>query len=194
MRIPHIRYHAPVRRGDVAQRRNFTRGGHPHLHHRRFVLRSKIQQLQRQAEVVVQIPLRLQHPELCPQYCSNRLLRRRLTRRARYRHHAPAPVPPHCCRQRLQRLQRIIHQQQRMLMPLRQQIARPFLRHHSRARALPERLRNKIMRIEALAADRKEQVAGNQRSRINRVSGRLPRQPAMRHRKLRARPLRNLLQ
>ena len=54
-------HHAAIRLRQPGQRSNFARVRHPHLDDCDLVLGLQLQQLQRHAEVVVQIALRLQH-------------------------------------------------------------------------------------------------------------------------------------
>ena len=86
---------------------------HAHLQDRIFVFRLQPQQLQRQAEAVVQIALGLEHVELRAQRRGHGFLGGGLARRAGNRHQPPAPLAAHMRGQRLQRRQRVFGNQQR---------------------------------------------------------------------------------
>ena len=98
-----VRPDAHVGLGDLHQRLNFARVVHPELDDRHFGAVPQFEQGQRQADVVVQVPARPHDPVPQPEERRRNLLRRRLARAARDRHHAGAGAPPHPPRQRLQR-------------------------------------------------------------------------------------------
>ena len=171
VRVAHVGHDAPVRRSDPAQRRDFARVRHAHLDHRNLVFRLKLEQLQRQAEVVVQVALRLQHAKRVAEHRRNGFLGRGLSGAAGHRHDALAPMAAHGRSQRLQCDQRIVsHHQQRMRMSPRAADRVPCCSHHRRAAPLLERGGDKVMGIVALAADGEEEVAGRERARIDGVS------------------------
>ncbi len=113
VRRAHVGDHAPVGRGNQRQRGDLAGVVHAHLDHRDLVLRLQAQQLQRQAEAVVQIALGLEHVELCAQRRGNRFLGGGLAGRAGDGHHAPAPLAAHVRGQGLQRKQRVFGDEQR---------------------------------------------------------------------------------
>ncbi len=65
---------APVGRGDARQCGNLARVVHAHLDHGDFMLRHQAQQLQGQAEVVVQVTLGFEDAKFCAERRSNGFL------------------------------------------------------------------------------------------------------------------------
>ena len=59
----------PLRRGDAGKRGDFSEMVHAHFNHGDFVFGLQAQQLQGQAEGVVEIALRLEDIELCAEGC-----------------------------------------------------------------------------------------------------------------------------
>ena len=92
--------HAPVGRGDARQRGNLAGVIHAHLDHGEFVLRHEAQQLQGQAEIVIQIALGFEDAELCAERGGDGFLGGGFPGRAGDGHHAPAPLAAHMVSQR----------------------------------------------------------------------------------------------
>ena len=102
MRVAYVGDDTPVGRSDPAQRGNFSCRRHAHLDDRDLVLRRKLQKLQRQTKVVVQVALRLQHAKLRCQYGRNRFLGGRFAGRAGYGDDPFAPMAAYGRSERLQ--------------------------------------------------------------------------------------------
>ena len=94
---------APVGRGDAGQGGDLAGVVHAHLDDGDLVLRLQAQQLQRQAEGVVEIALRLEHVELCAERGGDGFLGGGFAGRAGDGHDALAPLAAHMRGQRLQR-------------------------------------------------------------------------------------------
>ncbi len=154
---------APVGRGDAGERGDFAAVVHAHFDDGDFVLGLEAQQLQRQAEGVVEIALRLEHAELCGERGGDGFLGGGFAGRAGDGDDAPAPLAAHMRGQRLQGEQRIFGDEQRHGQRGVGQ------RGHARARddggdgAAGEGGGDEIVAVETLAAHGKEQVAGRRR-------------------------------
>ena len=149
---------------------------HPHLKYRDIMLRLQAQQLQRQAEVVVQVAFGLQHVELRAEHRSYALLRGRLARRARDADHTLAPLLTHPFGQRLHRCKHAIfaiirNPHQLGLIEVRRR--QPSLTHHRSRSPIRNGGLDIIMSIDALALHREEQLPGANGARINRIRNRL---------------------
>ena len=153
---------------------------HPHLQHRDIMDGLQTQQLQRQAEVVVQVALRLQHVKGRPQHLRDTLLGGRLAGRARDADHAlvaqAGPLRPRPVRHGLQGAQHAVAdgvgqaQQTALVYGGRRQ---PALAHHGRHGSVGQRGFHILVPVHTVAMHRKEQVARGQRARVNRIAGRL---------------------
>ena len=105
--VAHVGPHADVGLGNAHERADLPGVIHPQFHHRHVRPARQLQQRERQADVVVQVPLVLHHPEPRGQQGRNRFLGRGLARASRDRHHLRARRLPHRVRQVLQRRQRV---------------------------------------------------------------------------------------
>ncbi len=114
MRSADVGDDAPVGRGDARQRGDFAGVVHAHFDDRDFVLGHEAQQLQRQAEAVIQIALRLEHVELCAERGGDGFLGGGFSGRAGDGDNAPAPLAAHMSGERLHREQRIFGDEERV--------------------------------------------------------------------------------
>ncbi len=164
--------HAPVGRGDAGQRGNFAGVIHAHLDDRDFVLGHEAQQLQRQAEVVVQIALRFEHVEFCAERGGHGFLGGGFSGRAGDGDDAAAPLAAHVRGQRLQGDERIFGDQERVGKRGIGQGSGARARDDGGDCAALECGGDEIVAVEALAAHGKEQLAGRDGARVNGVAGR----------------------
>ncbi len=102
----------PIGVSDASQRSDFAGMRHPHLDHGNLMLRLQFEQLQGHAEFVVEVSMRFQNREARSQNFRNRLFGGGLAGAASHPDHALVPMPAHRGGQRLQRDQRIVHDQQ----------------------------------------------------------------------------------
>ena len=163
---------APVGRGDARQRGNFAGVVHAHFDHGEFVLRLEAQQLQRQAEGVVQIALRLEDVELCAERGGDGFLGGGFAGRAGDGDDAFAPLAAHMRGQRLQGDERIFGNQERSGERGVGQRGDARARDHGGDRSALERGGDKVVAVEPLAAHGKEQLARRHGARVDGVAGR----------------------
>ena len=108
-----VGHDAPVGRGDAREGSDLAEVVHAHFDDGVFVLGLEAQQLQRQAEGVVQIALRLEHVELRAERGGDGFLGRGLAGRTGNGDDALAPLAAHMRGQGLQRDERIVGDEQR---------------------------------------------------------------------------------
>jgi len=167
VRRSHVGHHAPVGSGDARQRRDLARMVHPHFHNRNFMLRFQTQQLQRKAESVVEIALRFEHVELCSQRGGHRFFGCGFAGRAGNGHHPPSPLAAHMRGQGLQRIQRVFgNQQRRTQRSVGQRCHERPLDHRGHRPALKSRS-YKIVPVQPVAANCKEQLSRGHGTRVN---------------------------
>ena len=102
---------SPIGTGNARERGDFAGMRHAHLDHRDLMLGLELQQLQRQSKGIVQIPFGFKYREARAQNLGDRLLRGGLACTAGDGDDAFVPMPPHRGRERLQRFERIVHEQ-----------------------------------------------------------------------------------
>ena len=156
VRRAHVGDHAPVGRGDARQGGDLAGVIHAHLDDGDFVLRREAQQLQGQAEAVVEIALGLEDVELCAQRRGHGFLGGGFSRRAGDGDDEPAPLAANMRGQRLQREERIFGDEKRTGERGIGQGSDARARHDGGDGSALERGGHKVMAIEALAAHRKE--------------------------------------
>jgi hypothetical protein len=162
--------HAPVGRGDQGQGGDLAGVVHAHLDDRDLVLGFEAQQLQGQAEAVVEIALRLEHVELCAQGRGNRFLGGGLAGRAGDGHHALAPSAANVRGQGLQRAERIFGDEQRHGQRGVGQRGHSRARDHRGHSSAFHCGGHKVVAVVALAAHREEELARGDGARVNRVA------------------------
>ena len=109
VRVADVGPHADVRLGDADQRPDFAGMIHAELDHRDLRPRPQLQERERQADVVVQIPLVPEHPVTRRQELRRDFLRRGLARAAGDRDDRRARPPADVAREVLQRARRVLH-------------------------------------------------------------------------------------
>ena len=152
MGTPHVRHQPVVGLHDLCQQGYLAGVVGARLDDGHLVLRTKAQQRQRYADMVVQVALSVQHTVALAQHGRQQLLRRRLAVGARHLYDRPAEAAPVACRQRLQGLQHVGHQH----------VAAVTLHDHfgivddSDGTTLRQRLGGKAVAVERLAPQGKE--------------------------------------
>ncbi len=133
---------------------------------------AQLEQRQREADVVVQVPGRLHHPVAQPEERRRHVLRRGLAGAARDRHDARPRLPPHPPRQALQRAGAVGHHDQRPAGDrVLRQVAHRAAHHDAPHAPAAERRLDEVVAVEPVAANRDEEVAGLQRPRVDRDAG-----------------------
>ena len=165
------------------QQADLARVVHPEFDHRDLGPVAKLEQRQRQADVVVEVAVVAEHPVAGrPSSVGRDFLRRRLARAAGDGHHRARPTRDGRMRARRCRARgRVVHlhhgdgRVERRRAPAR----RRDTTTPGRAR-LRGPLRTKRVAVEALADDRDEEVAGPQRARVDREPVESPPSPGRR--------------
>ncbi len=109
VRVAHVGPHAHVRLGHADQHADFPRVVHAELHHRDVRAMPKLEQRERQSEVVVEVARILHDLERSAQQRRNRFLRAGLACAPGDGHHPCARLLPHGPPEALQRVRRVIH-------------------------------------------------------------------------------------
>ena len=168
-----VRHHSCFRLRDLGEARDFTPCGHPHLQHGNLVSRFEREQRQGQAVLVVQVPLGLVYGEPRGQQCGDQFLSGRLAGAPGDANHVASPFPANRASQVLKRPSCIAHRNEQRSQRGRDSLPKPLLDHSSHGAAF-ERLRHKLVPIEAPSPDGKEQRAGSDRSRVDRIAAHKP--------------------
>ncbi len=134
------------------------------------MLRLQAQQLQRQAEAVVEIALGPEHIEFRAQRDGNRLLGGGLAGRAGDGHHALAPLPADVRGQGLQGCERLLGDQQRRGQRGVGQRGDACARNHRGYGPAFDGGGHKIVAVEAFPTHREEELAWSDSARVNRVA------------------------
>ena len=132
---------------------------HAHLDHGELVLGLKAQQLQWKAKAVIQIALRPEHVEFRAKRCGNRFLRSGFTCRAGDADDVLAPLAAHMRREGLHGGEGVLCDEQRNRQGGVGQASNPGTRDDSGNRPALACGSNVIVAIEALTANRKEEIA-----------------------------------
>ncbi len=119
MRVSDIRPDAHVGLSDADQRADFTSVIHTELDHRHVRLPPQLEQRERQANVIVQIPFVPKHAIARGQEIGRQLLRRRLSRASGYGHDLRPRSPPDFTRKILQGLCRVADHDHESARPAR---------------------------------------------------------------------------
>src|SRR5438105_11477468 len=140
---------------------------HAHLDHSDVVLALQAQQLQRQAEVIVEIAFRLQDAKFSAQDLRDGFLGSGFASRASHANERLAPNAAHCRAQGLQGWQSLPDGQQ---MTSGGEAADLISGYYRAGCALRQSGFNKIMPIQPLAAYRKKKLARLDSARVNGVA------------------------
>ena len=162
---------APVGRGDAGKRGDFAAVVHAHFNDGEFVLGLEAQQLQRQAECVVEISLRLEHVELCGERGGDGFLGGGFAGRAGDGDDALAPLAANMGGEGLQGEQRIFGDEKRHGESCVGQRGDAGARDDRGHGSALDGSGDVIVAIEALAADGEEELAGRDGARVDGVAG-----------------------
>ena len=160
VRVADVRPHTDVRLRDLDQSADLPCVVHAQFHHRNIRPRAQLHERQRQADVVVQIPLVLHHAKPRGQQFRDRFLRRRLARTARDGDDLRLGGHPHRVRQVLQRAQRVGDLDHRALAGPRIRTQRRARRSPPPRRARAPRPRTHDRRTAVPSAPRRDRRAG----------------------------------
>ena len=171
VRVADVRPDADVGLRDAHQRPDLAAMIHTELDHCHLRSRPQLEERERQADVVVQVPLVPEHAVPGREELRNDFLRRRLARAAGDGDHPRARSPPDVACQVLQAARRVVHFDDGW--PAGGPVAcRPWHLAGSLdegpARAARQRLRDEAMTVEALAANGDEEVPVARRPRVDR--------------------------
>ncbi len=170
VRLGDVGPHAHVGLGDPEQRADLAGRAHPELddgHARRLAVASELEQRQRQADVVVQVAAVAERPVPQRQERGRDFLGRRLARRSGDGDEAGAALPPHRAAHPLQRERRVGHLDDDRLRLAAGDGVGASGRHHDAARPAIERVADEGVPVVALAGDGDEQLAGDDRARVD---------------------------
>jgi hypothetical protein len=156
---------------DTDEGANFAWMVHAEFDHRDLRPRAQLEQRQRQADVVVQVPRVAEHPVARREELRRGLLRRRFARAPGNGHHLRPGPPAHVAGQLLQRPRRVRHLDEHAGPPFTcLKGGRRTLDHRARC-AFRQRVGNERVTVEPLAADRHEQLARRDGPRVDRYAG-----------------------
>ena len=166
VRVAHIGPHADVGLRDADQRANLSRMIHAQFDDCDLRPRAQLEQRERQADVVVEIPLVPEDAMARRQKLRGDFLGRRLARASRDRHDLGTRPPPYLTRDVLQRRRRVVDSNhdrpRRQLVSLRQ-----IARHDDSACSPRQHVGHEVVAVEPLALDGDEAIASLERSRID---------------------------
>ena len=163
----HQRDYADLRLRDLCQRGDLAGMRHAHLDHSDVVLALQAQQLQRQAEVIVEIAFRLQDAKFSAQNLRDGFLGSGFASRASHANERLAPNAAYCRAQGLQGWQSLPDDQQTTSAGEAADLIGGYYRAGC---ALRQSGFNKIMAIQPLAAYGKKKLVPPDRARVNGVS------------------------
>ncbi len=165
VRVSDIGPHADVRLGNFDEPSDFSRVIHAQLHHRDVRPRRQLEQRERQADVVVQVPGVAIHRVSRREERRRCFLRRRLARASRNRDDVGARLAPHVVAEPLQPEQRVLHLDHHRAGAIAD--LRPRRHHHADGAGLEARGRVRRA-VEPLTAQRDEELPRRDLSRVGR--------------------------
>ena len=170
VRLADVGPDAHVRLGHAHQPADFAGVVHAQLDDRDLRPQPQLDERQRQPDVVVQVPAVAHHPISRRQKLRRHFLRRGLAGAAGDGHHSRPRLAPDAVRQRLQCDERVVHldHDRRPATDARAAASR----HHDPTGTRVKRRDGEIGAVESLAANGHVQLAGPDRSRIDRHAAR----------------------
>jgi hypothetical protein len=162
----HVRDDADRGLGDLRQRRDLAARPHGHLQHPGGLVAGRAQDCQRHAHVGVQIPGRSQNGAQRRERSGAQLLRRRLPVRAGDRHDQAAILRARRAGERTERAPRIVDGDHRRVGAAGRRST--LARDDDAGRTGRDRGRREVEAVDALAREREEELAGDDRSIVGR--------------------------
>src|SRR6266545_3910576 len=159
--------HSDFRLGDFCERRDFAGVRHAHLDNGHLLFRLQLKQHQGKAEMIVEVPLRLQYRVASRQHMGDGFLGSGFAGGARDTDYRLAPQAAHGPGQRLECGERVINGQQAGLYRETRQL---IFADHRRDSATFQSLVDEVVTVEALALHREEKLAGLNGAGVNGVS------------------------